>query len=322
VYDFPNLAALKNWLSTRDSVADMVASTDEGTTWQNLTAFDQLKGSLPKGGRAAKGAEPPALSKKEGLAEAMDAVLSNRKSTEMPGFQPPPKAVQKRPDPKTMLEKPRRASAPARPASRGPGQKNRPATKPTFQRIRTAPAQEGGGFGAMLGILIFGAVVFGFTAQLAGVDVLGKIGITNSDAPEVGDDPARIAPAPSEALPPIDEVEWVVVDDPYVPNQVSPQRPLGNATESIGLIQQGVSPTDVRVAGLIQEAQREIQQENYDTAAQLLGSASHRAPTNPEPVCLLAGVNRAQGRIVEAQTLEERCTALRAAQSQTAAQQN
>lgn len=325
VYDFPNLAALKNWLSTRDSVSDMVASTDEGTTWQTLTAFDQLKGSLPKGRRSKKGAEPPVLSKKEGLAEAMDAVLSNRKSTEIPGIQPPSStAGPKRPDPKTLLEKPRRTGTPARPASRGPAQKNRPPTKPQFKRIRSAPAQEGSGFGAFVGVLLFGAIVFGVTAHFAGIDVLDQLGIVNNDAPLIDDRPRNTAPQPSEALPPIDEVEWVVVDDPYAPNQVNRQQsPLGsNAADSIELLQQGVSPTDVRVASLIREAQLKIQEEDYDQAAQLLGSASHRAPSNPEPVCLLAAVNRAQGRIVEAQTLEGRCTELRNAQQQTAAQQN
>ncbi|MBN1945040.1 MAG: zinc-ribbon domain-containing protein [Bradymonadales bacterium] len=51
VYDFPDLQALKNWLSTKDSIDGMLASNDGGVSWKTLENCPELVDALPRKAR-------------------------------------------------------------------------------------------------------------------------------------------------------------------------------------------------------------------------------------------------------------------------------
>ena len=46
VYDFPDIGSLKNWLSSRESIAGMTATCDGGTTWKPIGEYSDLRGAV------------------------------------------------------------------------------------------------------------------------------------------------------------------------------------------------------------------------------------------------------------------------------------
>ena len=283
VYDFPDSASLRSWLTARDDLTGYQLSSD-GKTFKELSDFpDIMSGALAQ---KLRGEETGPRSTSFGL----PTIGTTPDKVTAGGSPPPPRPsgpARLNLDPNVSASK---SEAPARTPAKSTGtgrtkKRTPPPTRPPLAPAAAPPKNTWVVPSAILGLVVL--LVMGL--QIGGVVNFKKLLGVKKKAPAV------VIEAPGTTRPPSPRVRPAVED-----NRPPPPRRDRTADDSLA------PNRDAQVNELLDQAKQEMSKRDYDRALLTLTSAKSVSPNDPEIFRLLDRVYTRQGNRTAARVARDR----------------